>query len=195
MIGLHPIEPDTPSEELLRLEAIYTEAFPPEERRDWQEMLSLHASEAPMQLYRITDTRSQRSLGLLSIWFLAEGLFGEYLAIDTSLRNRGWGREVIRRLKNNARKWPLIVEAEPPQTPMAARRLAFYAREGLHPILQEYLQPDYRRTGQPTPMYLLSSNPRPASALLRWVETIYRTVYSGYPTPPLPSFYDPLPLG
>ncbi|MDP2337286.1 MAG: hypothetical protein Q8N05_12715 [Bacteroidota bacterium] len=83
MVQLIPIEN---SEEIdPEFKQIYTEAFPPEERRDWQQLIDLLPN-SKFKIYKISF--QNRFIGIISIWKLAGFNFIEHFAIRDSTGKR-----------------------------------------------------------------------------------------------------------
>ena len=52
----------------------------------------------------------------------------------------------------------ILLEAEPPLTEIARRRIGFYERAGFEIIDADYIQPPYEETGRGVPLYLMAYN-------------------------------------
>ena len=135
---------------LAAADALYRDAFPPHERREGlAECLGAegHALEA--------ISVDGAFAGLVVTWDLGRFTFLEHVATEERLRGSGIGGAVISHVL--ARSTLLVTEAEPAGAgPLAARRLALYARLGLHESRIAYLQPSYGPGKPPVPMRLLS---------------------------------------
>ncbi len=146
-------------------------AFPREERRDREAARALLDGER----YSLLHVEDGGVLcGCVGLWRLDGFTFLEHLLTYPDYRNRGLGARVLALLAAEGR--PLVLEAEPPISPMAERRLGFYARCGFHRDALPYLQPPYREGDAPTPLVLLSY-PRPLSDAAAVAEALYREVY------------------
>ena len=152
------------------------EAFPLEERRDRKAARAL--LENPR--YRIYHTvQDGVQTGFIALWELDGVTFLEHFVTYPACRNKGYGAQVLEILKA---KYPVIVlEAEHPLTPIAARRLAFYKRLGFVANEYLYLQPSYHGEAAGVPLVLMSYpvalvDPTPV------VKVLYREVY-GVPFP------------
>ncbi len=147
-------------------------AFPHAERRDREAARALCSRRAAYSLLHIEDAGVR--CGCIGLWELDGFTFIEHLLTYPDYRNRGIGARVLSLLGEGGR--PLVLEAEPPTTPMAVRRLGFYARCGFHQDALSYRQPPYRPGDTPTPLVLLSY-PRPLADSPRVAATLYREVY------------------
>lgn len=163
------------TEELLLTESLYSQAFPPEERRSLQERAHL-LNKGSTLYYRVE--RKNQPIGLLHAWQLENCLFIEHLAIDPTERNHGLGSRIISSITHQTSK-PCLLEVEPHDGAIASRRIAFYERLGFSILEKDYLQPAYEGSnGQSLPLYLMgkgsSGNPNEAAL---FTETIHREVY------------------
>jgi GNAT superfamily N-acetyltransferase len=108
---------------------------------------------------------------LLGYWSLDDFTFLEHLAILPTHRNKGIGGGVIELAKKQLA--PFLLECEPPETEIAARRLAFYRRCGLLQNDHPYIQPSYRENEEGVPLILMSY-----PTLLTNIEATVRAVYA-----------------
>ena len=145
--------------------------FPPEERRDREDARTL-LSEGRYSLLHVEEGGVR--CGCVGLWRLNGFLFLEHLLTYPDYRNRGLGARVLSLL--SAEGLPIVLEAEPPISPLAERRLGFSARCGFHRDPLPYLQPPYRKGDAPTPLCLLSY-PRPLSDAAAVASVLYREVY------------------
>lgn len=130
---------------------LYFNAFPENERRDWNELLAMIGSVREMQLQLIE--LEGEVIGFMVIWILDDWLFVEHFAISPEHRGKKYGEEVMGDLIDNK----LILEVEPPVSDDARRRIRFYEKNGLRCLPVEYLQPSYRKDGADYPMILMSN--------------------------------------
>ena len=158
----------------LDFDEIYAEmalAFPPEERRD-REAARAILDDPRYALYHVVHEKER--VGFLALWVLDTFTFLEHLVIYPAHRNKGLGGKVITLAKQ--RFSPFLLECEPPDTEMAARRLAFYRRCGLVQNAHPYLQPSYREGGNGVPL-LLMTYPLALTAPTQTVRELYALVY------------------
>lgn len=114
---------------------LYQAAFPPEERRTAGREIP---ADPAFRLYNISATGMPRA-GLLTLWDFGTFRYIEHLAVDDSLRGRGIGAGALARVAD-----PVVLEVEPPESgEMAARRVAFYKRQGFRLLDVAYVQPPY----------------------------------------------------
>ena len=161
------------------LRAAYEAAFPPEERRPWEELFALEGSLHHVCLVR----RAEQVIGLAVGWDLPSACYYEYLLIDPAYRGQGLGAEVVRLLQElNEAARPFVLECEPRgYSPEAERRLAFYARLGLDPQPYDYVQPPYGEGLPWVPLHLLSDRSLELEAYEQIRRDIHQYVYKVMP--------------
>jgi hypothetical protein len=157
------------------LRPIYEAAFPPEERRQWEDIFSSRDCEHVSWLV----TLSNEAIGLVIGWELPSCHYFEYLVIDPELRGQGIGSQVIELLHHKYDdELPIVLECEPAgYSPMAERRLTFYARFGLLPQPFAYRQPPYGAGLPWVDLLLLSSKNLDAALFDQITREIHRIVY------------------
>lgn len=134
------------------LKNLYLDSFPPDERRDWKELMEL--TNCPnFTFYCIINENVP--VGLVTLWEWSEFTFIEHFAIDKTFRGRGIGTEVIDQLKKKTSA-KIILETEIPATQSAIRRVAFYTRLGFQACGEEYYQPPYSIDKKAVKMLLMS---------------------------------------
>lgn len=142
-----------------------------DEIRDYRDALAVLENEA-YSIYHIVEQGER--IGFISLWDLGDFIFAEHFVIYEPFRNQGYGGRAIDAVTD--RFGAVVLEAEPPETDIAARRLAFYHRHGFVSNDIAYLQPSYRQGGNAVPLVLMSyrqllSQPQAV------VAKIYNTVY------------------
>jgi hypothetical protein len=165
----------TDSSELThKFRIIYEEAFPPDEQREWLQIIDL-LSNPSFNFFGIFDR--ERIIGLLSVWNLDEFHFVEHFAIQDTDRGQGFGNQVIQLLQCRI-STPLILEVEEPLTEMAQKRVAFYKRLNFHLCDLEYYQPPYSISKIRVKMLLMSFPEKLfQDSLLQVKARIYDSVY------------------
>ena len=149
-----------------------------EERRDREAARAL-LREPRYTFFHVEDEGER--VGFVTLWRLDDTTFVEHFVTYEKYRNRGVGRRVMSLLADSYGS--LVLEAEHPETEMAARRLGFYGRCGFYQNDLPYLQPPYREGGDGVPLILLSypaplSDPRATAREL--YQTVYRRPYEEY---------------
>ncbi|MBQ7023197.1 MAG: GNAT family N-acetyltransferase [Akkermansia sp.] len=131
---------------------VYTEAFPREERRSWeQHCLAMDREEC----FCCLEMRDKgETVGLVFCWEMEQGVFVEHLAVCAERRGQGLGHLMLECLQ----KWgkPLVLEAELPATETARRRLRFYRSAGFVILPDAHVQLPFHRDTPEVPMHLLS---------------------------------------
>lgn len=139
---------------------LYFDAFPPEERRPWGDILIKRSADERFFMLGIYS-ESGDFLGFITIWRFADFDYAEHFVISPSLRGQGIGAQAIGQvLVGFSVGRPLVLEAEyAGQSPMASRRLGFYRRCGFT-VHDEYayVQPPYSPDLPSVPLLLLSAN-------------------------------------
>ena len=129
-----------------KLNVIYNEAFPPEERREWDDIVKRSASaDSPMEFFNVMYRG--RKAGLITCWRFEDFDYVEHFAVDPKLRGRGVGAAAIEALAamSAGRGVPVVLEVELPETGRdAVRRIGFYERCGFKAHKDfKYVQPPY----------------------------------------------------
>lgn len=150
MLQLTPVQ--TPEEFETGFRKLYTEAFPPDERRDWQQLVGLlnHPQYNLFQIYF-----QDKFIGFISKWKLSEFNFIEHFAIQPTDQGKGLGSEVICQLTENDTT-PIILEAEEPTSADSRRRIRFYENLNFRINSFDYFQPPYSTGKNAVKMLLLS---------------------------------------
>ena len=126
-------------------------SFIPEERRDREDARRL-MNEGRYTLLHVVD--KEERVGFLTVWELEGFAFVEHFVTYEKFRNKGYGSAALELLK--ARYENIVLEAEPPDEGIAARRIAFYERCGFCRNKQYYLQPPYRKDASGVELVLMS---------------------------------------
>ena len=135
---------DTATEEYRFTEQLLTAAFPPEEYRDFEELRVLTQDDPRFRNHAILDRGEP--VGVLSYWDFGRFHYVEHFAVCPGMRNRGYGRKVLGMLRSRLHT-PVVLEVERPDSELAARRIAFYRRNGFTLWESDYVQPPYRPGG------------------------------------------------
>ncbi len=143
---------DTATEEYRFTEQLLTAAFPPEEYRDFEELRVLTQDDPRFRNHAILDRGEL--VGVLSYWDFGRFHYVEHFAVCPGMRNRGYGRKVLGMLRSRLHT-PVVLEVERPDSELAARRIAFYRRNGFTLWESDYVQPPYRPGGDAVPMRLM----------------------------------------
>lgn len=142
-----------PEELYKKVYALLSASIPPVERREEavQHALLKHSA------YTLYTYMQQGVLfAMLAAWEFPNHRYIEHFAVAEAARGQGIGGELLRAyLDLDAR--PLVLEVELPEaSPLAARRIGFYERHGLHLNTFEYGQPPLRKDAPWVPLQLMS---------------------------------------
>lgn len=150
MIELIPV---TNSSELsTEFKQIYEEAFPQDERREWQQLIEL----LKIPQFCLNEIfHQQKFIGFYSIWNLSGFNFIEHFAIRDTERGKGFGSQAIHQILTRI-STPLFLEVEESFTDAARKRIKFY--EKLNFTLSDgvYYQPPYSIGKNKVKMLLMS---------------------------------------
>lgn len=140
-----------------QVEELYTSAFPADERRDFSDFTELLSRGAFSVLGAFDDgCGGAKLLAFITFWKLDGITYLEHFAVVPQMRGRGLGREVFTHFLENVAS-TIVLEVEPPTTPIAARRIRFYESMGLK--LWDsvpYVQPPYGPGRQPLELKLMT---------------------------------------
>lgn len=159
--------------------ALYLEAFPEVERRPLEALERLVDMPGGNFVFSGVFVEGEFG-GFITYWDFDSFIYAEHFAVLPSMRGRNIGGAVLEQLKSSVGK-PVILEVEPPQTEMAARRIGFYRRHGFEVVEKDYLQPSYRPGGDPLPLWLLACGH--IDDIGSAVRRIYADVYRVVPNP------------
>ena len=149
---------------------LLSQSFPAGERRDAAGQRALLLDSA----YRIDILRAPSGgvQALMALWDFDNFVFFEHFAVDPACRNGG---QMLDALLSRIPK-PACLEAELPETELAARRIRFYERHGFTVNADySYFQPALAPGGSPIPLYLLTTGGARTVSELRAMETLVHT--------------------
>ncbi len=126
-----------------RLLTLYTASFPSAERRP-NDKLSMMTMDTTLPMKANAIKLDDEFVGLVNFWEFDDFLYIEHFAVSHHVRGLGLGSKVLNIIKSNYSK-PVVLEIEMPESsPIAARRMDFYRRNGFRPIWDfKYVQPPY----------------------------------------------------
>ncbi len=153
---------------------IYSEMeknFVLEERRDFEPAYEL-LKRPEYHLYHIVC--QEQKVGFMAIWSLDGFGFIEHFVIYGQYRNCGYGSEALACAREQFHR--LVLEVEPPEDELRARRIAFYERNGFRQNDIPYVQPPFR-SGESGVELILMSCPAVLRNYEDVVAQIYRRVY------------------
>ncbi len=136
--------------------ALYKEAFPPEERRTIEQLKNLLPTESRMYF---NDVICDGELsGLFVYWKFDDFYFLEHLAVFATMRNKKIGQQVLTWVAQTL-KGEQLLEVEPDNTEIAARRIMYYQRNGYFILDKAYRQPSYLNNGLEYPLWIMGNCP------------------------------------
>lgn len=135
------------------IERIYTESFPPDERRDFDEVVRLLRENDDFAIALLSD--EEHPIGFISYWSWSDFTYMEHFAIDSRCRGAGYGAAAMTALLEQLGK-PAVLEVEKPEDDLSRRRIAFYQRLGFVLSTRPYTQPPYSPDRHSLELYLMS---------------------------------------
>lgn len=150
----------------------YTSAFPAVERRDVRLLPALLEGKSGFRSFALCH--EEEYVGFMHFWEFSTFSYLEHFAIDSAIRQKGYGSRAISWLLEHLGDSPLLLEVEPPVDDLTRRRITFYERHGLHLLDTPYVQPPYRDTDEELPMLLMSTQEQLPDDGIR---TLRRSVY------------------
>ena len=162
-------------EELESIRGLYCEAFPPEERREFDDLNQLVLKgECIINQIKTTD---DKVAGICVYWIFDEFVYVEHFAVFPELRGRGIGEGTLSVLREKFKV--LILETEPPINEISQRRIKFYQRNGFHLLNLHYIQPSYGKNKPKVELKLMCTNSHiPQEMLNNYIIQIKEKVYS-----------------
>lgn len=110
---------------------LYNEAFPIEERWDFNAILNNNNN----KFYAILD--GDIPIGITTIWEFLDFNYIEYLAIDKKFRGKNYGSKILTQILESLKDKLIVIEVEPYDlNEIAKKRIDWYLRFGF--ILADY---------------------------------------------------------
>ena len=123
------------------IEQLMVGTFPPNEYRPLTELREYTDCRENFHMNVVLD--GCNPIGLIAYWDFEKFYYIEYLAMDSSLRNKGYGTKTLQAFCSELDK-PVVLEIELPDTEEAIRRKQFYERNHFVAWPNEYFQPPFR---------------------------------------------------
>ncbi len=159
---------DTP---IVALWDIYKQAFPPDERRSFTQLID--SLNPPNNAQLTTMIENDTLIGFIISWQLCDFVFVEHLAISSFFRGQGFGTKMLEAFIGNTVQ-PIVLEVELPMTATSQRRIEFYTKLGFRLHSVPYQQPPYTSFQQPVELLLMS---RGDIDLEKKYDTIVKQIY------------------
>lgn len=134
---------------------IMEQSFPDDERRTYEEQKRL--LENPLyHIYVLQDMEESSIQAFAAVWIFDSMLFLEHFAVHSRYRNLGLGARMLHEIVTKLGKM-VVLEVEPPETELAARRIDFYRRNGFFFHTYPYIQPAMSDGRKEIPLFLMTS--------------------------------------
>lgn len=153
---------------------ILKNSIPENERRDYssQKKLLSNSSYKPL-VFREND----EILAIMATWEFEDFIFIEHLAVDSELRGKGVGTELVKNYLNKYKK-NIFLEVEPPSTDVSKKRVSFYEKLGFCLNNFSYSQPPLNPDDCPLELNIMSySKPIAVNEFDKYRKIIYKEVY------------------
>ena len=162
---------------LSRVEELYYNSFPPEERRPWNSVKSLLKREDVQYKIEVIQ-QNDKFVGFISSWDFGAFCYIEHFAVISEMRGAGIGASAISQFVEKAQKGVVLEVESADCGEMAQRRIGFYSRNGFDVHADfEYVQPSYGEGLPSVPMLLMSANMGDDLKISVVAKTILRFVY------------------
>lgn len=130
---------------------LYTDNFPPDERRNRKDQLKL--MENP--LYKVEPMmHGEDEVGFFAYWTLDGFDYVEHMAVDDAYKGKGVGSAFLSDFAR--RHGRVVLEIVPPEDELSARRKKFYERLGFVANPYPYVMPKLSEEGNPLPLIVMS---------------------------------------
>lgn len=162
---------------LERIYELMQQAFPPEERRTFDDLCGEFSNS---EFFCVCEENDGLQ-GFMTCWDLGEFIYIEHFAVQKNLRGNGLGSRMLNSLLQAAEGRIVILEAEPKNlSEMAQRRMDFYGRLGFCENDYYYIQPPLSDGQPPVELKILSSHRTLSEGeFLSARNLLYTHVYAG----------------
>ena len=158
------------------VESLMQTAFPLQERRNAD--LQREYTDNKAHFYTLVIMEENEPIGFITYWKLDDFHYIEHFAISEGVRNKGYGQEALKQLKEEI-EGLIVLEAEEPIDELTKRRINFYQRQGFSLQDIQYQQPPYRKGDDWFPMKLMTLRDKNfSSEFERIKESIYKEAYN-----------------
>lgn len=132
---------------------LYCTSFPIFEQRSVSQQVKAFQNE---RYKLLAFTENDLFLGFISYWEFDAYCYVEHFAVNTDLRGKGYGSNLLRSFIQSTRKIVLL-EIDPIADSISEARLRFYKRCGFHENSYPHKHPAYRQEYQPHPLIVLTT--------------------------------------
>ncbi len=156
---------------------LYEESFPPEERRDFYDLIEIQKNNS-LELNILY--KEDAPVGILNLWDFKDYLYIEHLAISPQYRNQKIASNILTLLNKVSRL--IVLEVELPTDEISSRRIEFYRRNSFSIQPYKYYQPPYRKGEKPIEMHLMANVQMPIAEIKynEIIDTIRKKVYEKF---------------
>lgn len=130
---------------------LYESSFPTAEKRKQED--HKRAFENPL-FFPMSAWENEELIGVLFYWEWENYRYLEYLAVNTELRGKSYGSQLLRHLSDNGHT--IILEIDPLINEISVRRLQFYERAGYTLTPYRYMHLPYRLETEIQELLILS---------------------------------------
>ena len=154
--------------------AIMEKSFPPDEMRPYSEQRTLLSNER----YKVFAAFEYgKMIAFAATWQFEKVLFLEHLATDSAMRGKGIGAKILAYLTSDECR-TVCLEAEPPESEITRRRIAFYNRNGFYLNEYPYIQPPISKGRNTVPLMIMTHGRKiDKEEFVKVRDLLYREVY------------------
>ncbi|MDO5398505.1 MAG: GNAT family N-acetyltransferase [bacterium] len=164
----------TDIKDFYRVFDIMEQSFPPDERRPKAEQLALLNN--PAHSIYILQTDGDTA-AFITVWQFDSFAFIEHFAVHPDRRCGGTGSFMLSKIIPHLGV-RVCLEAEPPLTEIAERRIGFYERNGFTLNKYPYIQPPISKGKAPVPLMIMTTGGGISESEFDKIrDVIYREVY------------------
>jgi ribosomal protein S18 acetylase RimI-like enzyme len=139
---------------------VYTQSFPPAERRSKEQLLdeirNPRANVSLIMADGICNNSNDGRAGMFIHWDLDNFIYIGHFAVASELRGQKIGEMFLRQFASGLGK-PAVLEVEEPLDEISVRRIAFYERLGFSLFHCDYIQPAYSPDKPTVPLLLMET--------------------------------------
>lgn len=176
----HQLSNSNKNDSLLKsIRPIYEASFPVDERRDFEDLLSIAESED--FFHADIYVENDETIGFITYWHFPEFIYIEHFAVHENTRGKGFGNIILTNLLENS-ALPIILEVEKPENETSRRRIRFYENMGFTLCEKPYIQPAYAPEKNSLSLFLMHYGDIDMNISFEHVKnTLYKHVYKYNP--------------